>query len=191
MGYRICSLASLPAIPGKDLYVFVIGVQFWDGSLLKQVEDNFAKIASKISPTGAIIMGHEGVNLIPDLMTVAKDGPPGFLELLAGLSVGVGYEGILLLGAHPKELKKTDLVLYAPLKELESNFGSLGNFFSELCAFSQTKDESFLSKFKSTETPLDVAMKSLDLKPNFCGIGVNINYFIQRLRKRASGKGIA
>ena len=62
-GYRVSSLASLPVLPGKDLYVFVLGNVTWDGGLLQTVEDNFAKVAANIGSKAAIIKGHEGLQL--------------------------------------------------------------------------------------------------------------------------------
>jgi hypothetical protein len=180
MGYRISSLASLPAIPGKDLYVFILGMQYWDGSLLNQVEKNFAKIAQNIGPKGAIIMGHEGVDLGGELM-MTEHMPSGLSQLLMGQGIAEGG-GVLILGAHPTELKEDDLVLYAPLEALQTRFGGLPTFFEALCQFSKTRDPSFLKKFQSKETKLDVFLKLFDLKPGMFGIGVNINKFIEMLK---------
>lgn len=173
MGYRISTLASLPVIPGKSLYVFVLGAPVWDESLMQQVEKNFAKVAKGLGPKGAIVMGHEGVDLAYELIDTAENGPVGLKQLLANGEAGEG--AVLIVGAHPAELGPDDLVLYATLEELETRFGSLSVFFTALCDFSERHDETFLKRFQSGQTSIDRLLDVVDLKPNFFGIGVNIN----------------
>ena len=180
MGYRISTLASLPVVPGKSLYVFVLGVPVWDGSLMQQVENNFAKIAREIGPSGAIVMGHEGVNLTMELTAAAKHGPPGFEQLLSNAEGGEG--AVLIVGAHPAELRPDDLVLYATLDDLRGRFGSLSVFFTALCTFAKTHDEAFLERFQSRQDTIDSVLDVVDLRPNFFGIGVNINKALEWFR---------
>ncbi len=122
MGYRISTLASLPVIPGKTLYVFVLGAPVWDGSLMHQVEKNFAKVAKGIGLKGAIVMGHEGVDLTSELMHAAKNGPPGFQRLLSSAEAGEG--AVLILGAHPQELGPDDMVLRMPRRSFDGAEGA-------------------------------------------------------------------
>lgn len=182
MGYRISTLASLPVIPGKTLYVFVLGAPVWDGSLMHQVEKNFAKVAKGIGLKGAIVMGHEGVDLTLELMDAAKNGPPGFQRLLSSAEAGEG--AVLILGAHPQELGPDDMVLYASLEGLEDRFGSLSVFFTALCDFAGRRDQTFLERFQAGDGPIDRLLEVVDLKPNFFGIGVNLNRALAWCRER-------
>ena len=178
MGYKIATLASLPVLPGKSLYVFVLGAAAWDGSMMQQVENNFAKVAKEIGPSGAIVMGHEGVNLKLEL--TAKNGPPGFDRLLSNANDGEG--AVLVVGAHPKQLRPDDLVLYATLDDLTKRFGSLSVFFTALCKFAETREKAFLERFRSGKNTIDRLFDVVDLRPNFFGIGMNINKAIEWLR---------
>ena len=180
MGYKIATLASLPVIPGKSLYVFVLGASAWDGSLMQQAENNFAKIAEEIGPSGAIVMGHKGVNIMLEL--AAENGPPGFDRLLSNANDGEG--AVLIVGAHPKELRPDDLVLYATLDGLTKRFGSLSVFFTALCEFANKRDKAFLKRFRSGQNTIDRLLDVVDLKPNFYGVGVNINKAIEWFRER-------
>jgi len=91
---------------------------------------------------------------------------------------------LLLLGAHPKELNEKDLILYAPLSEIDMKFNELEIFFDELCRFAIDKNESFLRKFEEKNNSINDYLGAIELKPNFFGIGININFFIEKVLKK-------
>ena len=180
MGYRIGSLASLPIIHGKSLYVFVLGRRMWHGGLLEEIEKNFNRLAKEIGPKGAIVMGHDGVDLSYELVDALYDnGPDGIQEIIID---GDSRDGaILILGGHPESIKKNDLVLYSPLEHLNAHFGGVQQFLSELCDFAEKPNEKFINKFHEPEDGVFTRiMKILELKPNFFGIGINLNALAAR-----------
>ena len=91
---------------------------------------------------------------------------------------------MLLLGAHPRELNEEDLILYAPLSEIDTKFSELEIFFDELCRFAIDKNESFLRRFEEKNDGINNYIGAIELRPNFFGIGININFFIERLLKK-------
>jgi hypothetical protein len=167
-----------------DLYVFVIGVRAWDKDLLSTVHGNFDRLAKNLGPRAALIRGHDGVDLVPELYKVI--GANHTLEKLA-YSGERGQGGILLLGAHPAEFSDEDLVLYAPLAELESRFSGIHNFFNDICDFVATRDPAFLRKFKESSAIAKGVLDIVELKPSFFGIGLNINAAIRKLLGQKGG----
>lgn len=178
MGYRIGKLASLPTIEGKSLYVFVLGQRMWHGGLLEIIDKNFNRLAKEIGPKGAVIMGHEGVDLSYELVNAMYDnGPDGIQEIIADGNSGDG--AILILGEHPNSIQKNDMVLYAPLAHLDANFNGLQQFLSELCEFANNRNADFINKFHEPNDGIFTRVMSiLELKPNIFGIGINLNALV-------------
>lgn len=181
MGYKISSLRSLPVIPGIDLYVFVLGQHNWAGGYSAVLEDNFSKLAKHLGERGAIVSAHDGVKLSRQLaheLSEAALSNKTIHDFIAkGESLGLS---ILLIGAHPSELTDKDLFLLAPVDQIEKNFGSLDQFFSELCEFSENRETSFLEKFEEKAQANGGISDFLELKPNMFGMGININAMIKR-----------
>ncbi|WP_432696120.1 hypothetical protein ACQUQP_16460 [Marinobacterium sp. YM272] len=185
MGYKISSLKSLPVIPSIDLYVFILGQHKWAGGYSEVIEDNFSRLAQHLGERGAIVAGHDGISLTRELsreLSNAALSNRTIHDFVAkGESLGLS---VLLVGTHPSHLTDDDLFLLAPIEQIESRFGSLDLFFSELCEFSENRDTSFLEKFEEREkTGCDVS-DFFELKPNMFGIGININAIINRWRQR-------
>jgi hypothetical protein len=182
MGYKISSLRSLPVIPGIDLYVFVLGQHNWAGGYSEVIEENFSKLAKHLGERGAIVSGHDGVKLSRELtheLSEAALNNKTIHDFIAkGESLGLS---ILLIGAHPSHLTEKDLFLLAPIEQIEQNFGSLDQFFSDLSEFSVNRGTSFLEKFEEKEQEKDAITDFLELKPNMFGMGININEIIRRL----------
>ncbi|QTP58328.1 hypothetical protein HNO53_06140 [Billgrantia antri] len=97
MGYKISSLNSLPLVPGIDLYVFILGRSVWAGGWRKELEHNFNKLANELGPSAAIVAGHDGVDLIHELVKVAESNEN--LSSALNLEQQKGTS-LLLLGAH-------------------------------------------------------------------------------------------
>jgi hypothetical protein len=184
MGYRISSLASLPVIPGIDLYVFALLKHFWEEGPSAELENNFHKLAKNLGPKAAIVMGHEGNDLTNELYSCLRN-----LPVIHQLLDHADMKGpsILILGAHPNEMTADDLLLYANAAEIEERFGGLSYFFGALSDFASGRDSSFIKIFEAKENSLANVLDVVDLKPNFFGIGFNGNAFIEKVMKRRRG----
>jgi len=184
MGYRISSLASLPVVPGIDLYVFALLKHFWEDGPSAELENNFHKLAKNLGPNAAIVMGHEGNDLINELYSCFENLPV-IRQLLD--HADMNGPSLLIIGAHPNAMTKDDLLLYANAVEIEERFGGLSSFFSVLCNFASDRDPGFIEKFEAKESTLDSVLDVVDLKPNFFGLGFNGNAFIEKVMKRIRG----
>lgn len=175
MGYRISELASLPTIEGKFLYVFVLGKRMWSGSLLEYIDKEFSRLAKEIGPQGAVVMGHEGQDLSQQLVNALyENGPDGIQEIILDGNSGDG--AVLILGEHPNNIQKNDLILYSPLAHLDKIFGGLPHFLSALCDFANDRDPGFITKFhEPNDGVFERAMNILELRPNFFGLGINLH----------------
>lgn len=179
MGYRISSFNSLPLVPGIDLYVFILGRNVWAGGWRKELERNFNMLAREFGSSAAIVAGHDGINLIHELVKMAKKNESLSVALNLELQNGTS---LLLLGAHPKDFKKEDLALVVNEEHIENMFGSMEPFLNELCDFAKDRNEKFLSKFKDTNQLTEEILGLVDLRPNLFGIGININRAIEMFR---------
>lgn len=184
MGYRISSLASLPVVPGIDLYIFALLKHFWEEGPSAELENNFHKLAKNLGPKAAIVMGHEGNDLRDELYSCLRNLPV-IHQLLD--HADMNGPSILILGAHPNAMTQDDLLLYANVAEIEDRFGGLASFFSALCNFTTGRNPSFIERFDTKENTLDNVLDIIDLKPNFFGLGFNGNAFIDKVMKRIRG----
>lgn len=179
MGYKISSLNSLPLVPDIDLYVFILGKNVWAGGWRKELERNFNKLAKEFGPSAAIVAGHDGVDLIHELVKVAESNE--------NLSAALNLEqqkgtSLLLLGAHPNFFTNDDLALIVHEDHIERLFGSMEPFLNELCDFAKDRNEKFLSKFEEKKQLMEEVFDLADLRPNLFGIGININGAIEKFR---------
>tara|TARA_B100001059_G_C17769183_1_gene547396 strand:- start:67 stop:633 length:567 start_codon:yes stop_codon:yes gene_type:complete len=177
MGYRVSCVNKIPKIPGIELYAFVVGDIEWDIGFAQKIMDNFSQLARKLGESGAIIAPHDGLDLTEELSENVNRLAHKNKDVQDFLSNshrnGVG---LLLMSAHPDDLNQYDLLIYSPLELLEQRFGTLEQFFNELCEFAKTKDESFKAKFIDSKSGLvSETADMVDLKPNIFGIGINLN----------------
>jgi hypothetical protein len=142
---------------------------------LEEIKNNFDLLAKEIGSKGAVVMAHNGADLSYNLINeMYNNGPDGIQELIA--DGDSGDSAILILGEHPKSIGKNDLVLYSPLAHLEASSGGLQKFLSELCDFSDNRNDAFIGRFhEPADGVFNRIMKILELKPNFFGIGINLN----------------
>jgi len=179
MGYKISSLNSLPLVPGIDLYVFILGRNVWAEGWRKELEYNFNKLAKEIGSSAVIVAGHDGTDLINELIKVA--------ETNESLSVALNLEqhnetSLLLLGAHPNNFTNKDLALVVNEKHIEKLFGNMELFLNELCNFAKDRNEKFLLKFEDKDQLTEKLLDVVDLRPNLFGFGININGAINKFR---------
>lgn len=179
MGYKVGSLASLPIINGGMLYVFVLGNIHWKGGGIEKIAQNFDLRAKELGPRGAIVMGHEGVDLSYELIQAMYDnGPDGIQEMIHD---GNRHGGALLItNKYPTEIEKTDPVLFAPIDQLEKRAGGIDRFFNELCEYARKPNEDFIRLFSIQQKGFfGRLLKVVDLKPNIAGIGLNLNALLE------------
>ncbi|MGI3042316.1 hypothetical protein ACRTDM_11265 [Shewanella algae] len=183
MGYRVSSLKKTPKVPGIELYVFVVGDLEWNSGFAQKIMDNFNLIARRLGEKGAIVAPHDGLDLSDELSENVNQLACKDKDILDFLKNGYrNGAGLLLMSSHPDELTQDDLVMYSTIELLEHKFGSLEIFFAELYEFSNSKNEGFKNKFAEPKRGFVAeAFKMLDLNPNFCGIGINLNPLKDRL----------
>ncbi|WP_029790589.1 MULTISPECIES: hypothetical protein [Vibrio] len=185
-GYRVSSLKTTPKVPGLELYVFIVGSIEWKTGFSDRLMKNFDVLARNLGEKGVIVAPHDGSDLTEELAgcvnNLGNKNKDIHDFLATGSKTGVG---LMLMSSHPNDLTDEDLVLYSPLELLDAKFGTLEQFFAELCAFSEHKDASFVSKFSEAKSGLvSETANMIDLNPNLFGIGVNLNPMKDKVMKK-------
>ena len=175
MGYMLSSLGNLQIDDNVELYIFVVNGG-WHGGLYDSIEKNFAQLARSIGPAAVIAKGFEEGLWSQEICQkyLGKDYQSLFDFLPA----------LLLTDTHPDMLRDESLRLLIPLREAQDEFGDIEAFFRALSRFATTKDPEFIDRFKEQKDFIDEGLRIVDLKPNFMGIGVNLNALIERVRER-------
>lgn len=174
MGYMVKSLASLPLNDNIDLYVYTINGNFVGGDY-ELAQRNFEHLAQQLADNAAVVKGFD--EFFSDQVCrkyLGKDQGKLWSYLPA----------FLITDAHPKQIDDDTLRLLAPLSFVQKQFSSFEDFLNELVQFSRGNNPKFLERFETEESWVDQTLEVVDLKPNFFGVGVNINAFIDRVRGR-------
>ena len=176
MGYMLSSLAELPVDNTVGFYVFSVAHRGWQGGLSDIIDRNFTEIARAIGQDSVIVKG-----LQEEL----------FSEEVCRTYLGRHYSvllsempALLITNAHPSNVTESTFKLFTPLKRAEEKFGSIDAFLSRLVLFVRDRDQTFLDLFQREEDFARDGANMLELKPNFCGIGININAILDWLLKR-------
>ena len=90
---------------------------------------------------------------------------------------------LLITDSHPDHLTEDSLRLIIPLTGAEDRLGNLHALFDALASLARDRDPSFLERFQEPNEVVNDANSIVDLKPNFYGIGININALIERFRR--------
>ncbi len=173
MGYMLSSLGNLPIEEDVTLYIFVMNRGF-KGGRYEAIEQNFVEIARRIGPNAVIAKGFEE-NVWSDELARKYLGK-NYQEVFGLLPA------LLITDSHPYRLTDDSLRLLIPLKEAEARFGDLDAFFRALTEFATNRDPGFLELFVEEKDYLAEANRIFDVKPNICGIGINLNALVDRLR---------
>lgn len=173
MGYLLSSVGNLPIDENVSLYIFVVNGS-WRGEPYEMLEKNFSNIAQQIGENAVIAKGFEPKAWTSQIAKAyfGKDSNDLFSALPA----------LLINDAHPDNIAEDSMRLIVPLREVEGRFLDWDNFFQLLSDFALNKNPDFLEKFKEKKKAVDVANRIIDLKPNFFGIGLNINAIIEKFR---------
>lgn len=175
MGYQLTSLGNLPIQPEIDLYIFVIDGN-WRGGRIEILESNFAEIAQSIGPNAVIAKGFQE-SLWSDELCQKYLGKE-YSSMMPHLPA------LLITNDHPEDLREESLRLLIPLALAEEEFGDLEGFFRDLTRFAKDRETDFLERFRDQRDWVAEGNTLLELKPNFFGIGINLNEFIRRIRER-------
>jgi hypothetical protein len=177
MGYLLSSLAQLPIESNVNFYIFVINGG-WSGGYYEIIERNFAHVAKVIGPMSVIAKGFDEEWSTQVAEKYLGQDHSAMSHLLPAL---------LITDTHPEQLSEESMRILVPLNMVEE-FGGVDKFFTLLARFVRDRDPQFLSLFQEVEKPkeniIEAGASMLELKPNICGIGFNINEVIRRLSQR-------
>ena len=174
MGYQLTSLGNLPIENDVDLYIFVVNGN-WHGGRYEILEKNFSNIAQQIGARSVIAKGFEENLWSTEICRkyLGKSYDDLFKHLPA----------LLLTDSHPDRIREDSLRLLIPLRNAEERFGDLESFFRSLSKFAKFGNSEFLDNFSDQRDWKRAGNDIIDLKPNFFGIGINLNEFIRRFRR--------
>lgn len=175
MGYDISSLCRLPIDDAVEYYVFDIGGG-WKGDTHEAFTRNFRILAERFGPEAVLVRGFTPAH-ITDEVIERYFGPHG-------KDLGHLMPALLITDSHPDHLTEDSLRLVISLRHAETEFGNLEAFLDALVLFVRDGDETLLKRFSEREKRFDAANEIIDLKPNFFGVGININALIERIRLR-------
>ncbi|MBB4255453.1 hypothetical protein [Rhizobium sp. BK008] len=182
MGYYLSSLAELPRDDDVKIYIFVLtdGVR---SDLHDALQRNFLAIAKGIGTEAVIATGFDEHLWTEDLMK----------RYLGDASIAQFYRylpGVLITDSHPDEITEQSLKIVVPLEVAQKKFGSVDAFFSALIAFAKGRNQEFLGTITSDQSAMLNIIAHLndivDLKPNFAGLGINLNAAVNKWLNRAA-----
>ena len=173
MGYQLSSLGNLPVDDTVNFYIFIVNGD-WNGGDYEILENNFSNIAERIGPNAVIAKGFDSKAWTGD---VAKAYLGKNARELFGL-----LPALLLTDSHPDNLNDDSFRLLIPLGDAKERFGNFDTFFAALSDFAVSRDSAFLEKFEDESDLIEAGNSIVDLKPNFFGVGINLNAVIERYR---------
>ena len=174
----ISSLDFLPNDPRIHFYIFLVHGGFHT-QLLREFRDNLYELTERIGPHAVIV---EGLNEELVLGQVSHmyfgDDPAAFYSVIPA---------VMITDAHPTTLTEDSLRILVSLQKVTEKFGSFDAFLTLLTRFVRDHDPQFLDLLENSLVQLIAGM--LELKPNFCGIGINLNQVITHWSTRRESLG--
>ena len=171
MGYSLTTLAKLPYDKDNEFYIFILGANAnWKGGILESILKNFDYLAEQIGPNAIIAKG-----LKPREWTY-EISQKYFSDIN---NIGELFPGLLITNSHPDTFDESSLRILVSLKQIEDNFENIEQFFNLLSDFISKKDDKFIQVAEKKISWIEKANQALELKPNFIGIGLNINKLIE------------
>jgi hypothetical protein len=177
MGYALNELANLPVDDSVNFYIFAINGTYRE-PLYDMISSNFINIARQIGSNAVIAIGTNSeafTTSVAKKYIGSRNSDRSFTDLLPAL---------LITNCHPDKLTKDSMRLIVPLRDAEARFGGWSQFFSLLAQFVRGENEKFIECFEKQEDFIEMSNKIVQLKPNFFGLGININEFVDQWRKR-------
>lgn len=184
MGLMVHSLGELPLNVKRGYYVYLLDYG-WDEPLGEALHRNFEKMAAKASTNDAVVIrGTVGHHFEDEVLSWhSVDGQPGEKILPA----------ILITTRHPDEFRKfgkawreerilhADRMLLIPLREACESAGDVADLIEKI--FRDIKDKKALADFEVAEILTKgkngALVDALILKPNFAGLGIDLNSIIK------------
>ena len=173
MGYQLASLGNLPVDESVNFYIFIVNGD-WNGGNYEILENNFSNIAQRIGPNAVIAKGF-------DSKAWTRDVASAYLGKNAKQLFGL-LPALLLTDSHPDNLTDDSFRLLVPLGDAKERFGNFDTLFAALSDFAINRDATFLDNFEDERDLIGAGNSIIDLKPNFFGVGININEMIKRFR---------
>jgi hypothetical protein len=176
MGFMVNNLAELPVSDSINLYVFTINGEYRGGDY-ETVKKNFRYLAKEFGQKAAIVEGFDDYFSNDIAQNYLNKNLEDLWDVLPAL---------LVTDAHPSSIPDDALRLLIPLRHVEERFPSFEVFFRELIKFTKEQNPDFLERFEDKTDWVSETLDVVDLKPNFFGIGVNINAFINKIRGKSA-----
>lgn len=155
----------------------------WKGGIEELIMENLYRLIDDLENNGATIIMPNNEKMLDALTRMFLGKPWNNLKtslpallIIPGLPYGI--EGDM---PNPK--------LFIPLKQITERYKTIEEFFSELVCFFKFGDEDFLKRFEdmgSESKLLKYIINGTDLKPNFFGFGINLNYFLEKITTKKS-----
>ena len=176
-GYILNELANLPIDEKVNFYIFVVNGQYRE-PLYEMIQSNFVNIAQSIGNHAVIATGTDSKRFTTEVARQylgTGNSDASFTSLLPAL---------LITNEHPDRLDEKSLRLIVPLRDAETRFGNLRNFFELLSQFVRGENNYFISQFENKSSKLGIANRIIGLRPGMFGISLNINELIDWWDKR-------
>lgn len=181
MGFIATGLAQIPA-SGFEWYVYVLS-DGWKDPLRDELSRNFDRFAAAVGPNCLVVRGAEPESfynafLASQLMTLANRDHPPLPALIVSNQPPRGIDD----SSGIKSLESVQILIF-PLSEKYVRPGSITDFLKALAStlkdggIENTDEHALRSKWKWVTD-------YLELKPNFCGVGVNLNKVLDDLFTR-------
>lgn len=157
-----------------SLYVFVLGDIYLNGGEMENFRSNFFRLAERFGPRAVIVAGINPIEFSTQVFERYLGDYWNFDAFLRQCPL------LMISDAHPDNLSEDSLRLIAPLYHIRDHLGGVDRFFENLIGFVNGRNDGFIQCFENRLNLLDI----IDLNPNFCGIGLNLNRFIERFQRR-------
>ena len=173
----------------REYYVYLLDYG-WDEPLGKAIRSNFERMAANASSNNAVVIqGVVGSHFEDEVLSWHSiDGQPGETILPA----------ILITTRHPDEFRQfgrtwksegkihDDRLLLIPLREVCKTATDVADIIDKI--FRDIKGKQALADFevaeKLTKGKKGALVDALILKPNYLGVGIDLNFIIDFFKKR-------
>ena len=172
MGYLARSIARIPNA-GFSWYIVLLE-DGWEDDLRRELGRNFENLAREIGEDALVV---RGIDRAPFSMEILR--AYGIRRLAAFPALLVSDVSPSAILAHPELIPSASSVVL-PLQSVSRQTGSLANFLRDLTE-TLHDDQAIKALRDSDRTEIHRRwgwLKRLELKPNFCGFGLNLNQVI-------------
>jgi hypothetical protein len=170
MGVVSAGLFNLPD-SNYEYYIFILGGNAnWKGGVLESIFDNFDHLAKEVGPKSVILKGLNPREWTEEIVNT-------YFESVE--SVETLIPAILVTDSSPNRVNKDSLRILIALNEIENKFKSIEIFFDLLTDFTNKRNNNFVEYAKENINWVTEFNKVVELKPNFNGVGINLNALLE------------